>query len=507
LNNPRVPWIHCPWCKSERRLISTSRSSLQTPQRRCNSAAIQKALRRETSRRYASTATQKTAAASNGLRNTLLGLATVLFASAGYIYITDTRASFHRYVAVPVLRFIYPDAEDAHHAGVELLKMLYNAGLYPRERGNIDADDLLTVEVFGQTLQNPIGISAGLDKDGQIPDALFALGASIVEIGGITPRPQPGNPKPRVWRIPSQEAMLNRYGLNSSGAVAVARALRKRVLHFAESIGLGMGYESAQAVLDGTANVPPGSLQNGKLLAVQIAKQKDTPEQDFAAVAADYVSCVQELGLYADILVVNVSSPNTPGLRTLQRAEPLQHILTSVVNAAQAVPRQNRTPAVMVKVSPDESGPEDIAGICEAVWASGVDGVIVANTTRRRPVSHPNLLTISEAATMSEQGGYSGPALFDTTLSLVRRYREALDAPLREMARAGREQKDRPEAKVIFASGGISSGEDALRVCAAGASVAMAYTALTYQGVGFVTDAKREMRRRIAEAMAKERKP
>lgn len=382
------------------------------------------------------------------------------------------------------MRLLYPDAEDAHHAGVSSMATLYTLGLHPRERSHTDDDGALRTTIFGHPLANPLAISGGLDKNGEAIDPLFALGPSILEIGGITPLPQEGNPKPRVWRLPSQNAMLNRYGLNSQGAAAVALTLRRRVRAYADRLGW-TGPEGEFAVLDGAANVPPGSLLPGRLLAVQIAKNKDTPESDTAAVAADYVACVTALGPYADILVVNVSSPNTPGLRSLQKTEPLTRILAAVVEAANQVPRRTK-PAVMVKVSPDEAADEDINGIADAVWRAGVHGVIVANTTKSRPVHAPSLLTAQESHALAETGGYSGPGLLEKTIDLVGRYRRALDAPLREGA-------DQREEKVIFASGGICNGADVRRALEAGASVAMAYTALTYGGAGWVTETKREL--------------
>ncbi|KAI9725725.1 MAG: Dihydroorotate dehydrogenase (quinone), mitochondrial [Chrysothrix sp. TS-e1954] len=407
-----------------------------------------------------------------------------------YYYVTDTRSSVHSWLVVPLLRFLYPDAEDAHSAGTSALKWLYRMGAYPRERKGDDASETLQVEVFGKKLSNPFAISGGLDKHGEVVSPLFALGPSIVEIGGVTPLPQDGNDKPRVWRVGSQKGMINRYGLNSKGAAQVARELRIRIKKFAESVGLGIDEDAERAVLDGEAGVPPGSLIPGKLLAVQIAKNKATPDSDLAAVREDYVSCVQQLGKYADIIVVNVSSPNTAGLRKLQQREPLKQILTGVMDAANSVDR-NEKPAVMVKVSPDEDSESDIFGICLAVWQTGVDGVIVGNTTKTRPrVSSLDAqhMTESEGKALAETGGYSGPQLLDKTVKLIKRYRETLDEPLDIY------KDEKLTRKTIFASGGITSGEDALKVIDAGASIAMVYTALTYGGSGFFSTAKKQMR-------------
>ena len=208
----------------------------------------------------------------------------------------------------------------------------------------------------------------------------------------------------------------------------MAMHLRHRVREFAHFKGFGHDAEAEKFVLDGHANVPPGSLTPGRLLAVNIAKNKHTPDHDIERVKQDYVYCVDQLGPYADILVVNVSSPNTPGLRSLQQTKPLTRILSGVVEAAQNVDRKKK-PAVMVKVSPDEDSDAQIAGICEAVWDSGVDGVILGNTTNRRPDPLPvgYRLSPAEEHVLLEQGGYSGPQLFGRTLALVKKYRKLLN--------------------------------------------------------------------------------
>ncbi|KAJ5087604.1 hypothetical protein N7456_011220 [Penicillium angulare] len=414
----------------------------------------------------------------------------------GYVYGTDTRASIHRYAMVPLIRAVYPDAEDAHHFGVDILKELYQYGLHPRERGNPDRNGDLSTEVFGHTLSNPIGISAGLDKHGEIPDPLFDLGPAIVEIGGTTPLPQDGNPRPRVFRVPSQNGMINRYGLNSKGADNMAAILKQRVRDFAYATGFGDYENVEQRILNGEANVPPGSLVPGKLLAVQVAKNKLTPDNDIDAISRDYVYCVDRLAQYADILVVNVSSPNTPGLRDLQATAPLTAILTAVVGSAKNVERKTK-PHVMVKVSPDEDSDEQISGICEAVWNSGVDGVIVGNTTNRRPDPSQSTLPEKEQQTMKETGGYSGPELFDRSTALVARYRSLLDQGPSQASDAAEQSPAEQPRKVLFVSGGITNGQQALAALNAGASVAMMYTGITYGGIGTVTRVKQEMREEL----------
>ena len=506
---------------------------------------------------------------------------------------------------------VFPDAEDAHHFGTAALKELHTLGLHPRERGSDVQDSRLAVEVFGEKLSNPIGISGGLDKGAEIPDALFAIGPSVVEIGGITPLPQVGNIKPRVFRLASQNALINRYGLNSDGADVVAMRLRQRLREYTYQHGFGIDETAEEIVLNGGAGVPPGSLVPGKLLAVQIAKNKLTPDNDLDAVVRDHVVCVEKLARYADIITVNVSSPNTPGLRALQSKGPLTSILTAVVDTANRTDRQIK-PVVMVKVSPDEDSDAQVQGICDAVWESGVAGVIVGNTTMKRPDPLPLGYTLpaKDAQALLETGGYSGPQLFERTKSLVAKYRKALDqgpspdaelpskpadttkpqvqepssdtdakviqqveaSTARDLANlkpmdeeiasksrtdssgenlplirlperhssseetptsanaatpvaittqsaatsdapftgkpssllpdSGRGKALNSPQKVIFASGGITNGEQALEVLNAGASVAMCYTGVVYGGVGTISRIKAEMRDQITAGKA-----
>jgi len=594
----------------------TQKLFLRAPSRPCYPTAANLAFTRRRppfglTRRFASTDRERSTATSR-LLNVFYGASLLLGLGIIYVYITDTRAGVHRWIVVPALRLIYREPEDAHRFGNQALKTLWEFGLHPRERGDPDKKQDLSVEVFGHVLSNPIATSAGIDKQAEIPDALFDIGPAIIEIGGTTPLPQPGNEKPRVFRLASQNALINRYGLNSEGADHVALRLRNRVRKFAHSLGLGQDEAAEQFILDGRAGVPPGSLIEGKLLAVNIAKNKTTPEDDVEAVTKDYVYCVEKLGPYADILVVNVSSPNTPGLRSLQQSDKLKQILHGVVQAANAVNRATK-PAVMVKVSPDEDSDDQIAGICDAVWLAGVDGVIVGNTTNRRPEPLPHLkhLTPREEGYLLEQGGFSGPHLFGQTVALVKKYKQSLTqrppalealsrrktaleaeadriktsiqastgisltenpdqdpvtafvdaeaiptnlsepadsetqpsistpteptesetgqgpsktgdddaahkieqiehvtieeeqlesieealAPL--LAEAEQDALDKP--KVIFATGGITNGKQALEVLNAGATVAMVYTALVYGGVGTISRIKREMRQEIKE--------
>lgn len=399
------------------------------------------------------------------LKTIILTAGTGLVLYAGFHAVTDTRFStLHRHIVVPVLRKLYPDGEEAHHVGSMAMKKMGDLGINIRERGNQDAEGDLAVEIFGETLWNPIGTSAGIDKGAEVPDELLALGGAYVEVGGIVPRPQEGNAKPRLFRVVSQNALINRFGLNSEGADKVAMRLRERVRAYAIRMGLGADAAAERKVLDGEAGVPPGSLIPGKLMGVQIGKNKETPD-DIESVVGDYVTCVEKLGRYADVIVVNVSSPNTEGLRDLQAQGPLTRILSEVTKAAQKIDRKNK-PRVMVKVSPDEDSQEQVSGICQAIYDSGVDGVIVGNTTKQRP--SPAALTEEEKLIFQETGGYSGPQLFPRTVKLVGKYRQILD-------KEG--MKHNGDKKIVFGSGGITNGKQALEVLKAGADMVQVYTA------------------------------
>lgn len=405
-----------------------------------------------------------------------------LFLWLGTYYATDTRSGYHRWFTVPLWQAVHDDAEEAHESGVGILQSLYRLGIHPRERSDMP---IQATEVLGYVLSNPMAVSAGLDKGANLIDPLFALGPAIVEVGGVTPLPQDGNARPRVWRLPPQNALVNRYGLNSEGADRVASRLQNRLREYGSSRGRGYGEEVENLILDGDANVPPGSLKRGKLLAIQIAKNKSTPDHDLEAVERDYIYCVERLAKFADIITVNVSSPNTPGLRNLQKVQPLTKLLTGIVKATKDIKRRTK-PHIMVKISPDEDLDRDIRGVCEAVWRSGVDGVIVGNTTKLRP----DLANLDEEAlqVMQEPGGYSGPMSFGRTLSLIERYRKTLDDP----SQPGHDQNE-SSSKVIFASGGISNAEDAFDALRAGASVVMVYTSLMYEGAGFFTRVKNQL--------------
>ncbi len=305
------------------------------------------------------------------------------------------------------------EAERAHRLTIWALRN----GLVPGGGGR----HRVPVTVWGKTAPNPIGLAAGFDKNAEAVEALFRLGFGLVEIGSVTPRPQPGNPQPRVFRLVEDRGVINRLGFNNEGVDAVER----RLAGFREK---------------GTA---PG------LLGVNLGKNKDSPEA-----APDYAIGAKRLAPYADYLVINVSSPNTPELRALQSHFELERIIEATRDAMSA----NPVPLV-VKIAPDlkQADKEEIA---VAALDEGLDGLIVSNTTVERPDS-------LSSPRKAETGGLSGRPLRRPSTSL-----------LAEMHRL-------TEGKILLiGTGGVSSSQDVEAKQAAGATLVQLYTGLVYKGPG-----------------------
>jgi dihydroorotate dehydrogenase len=306
-------------------------------------------------------------------------------------------------------------AERAHRLSLRLLTSMPRAWL-----GTNGADDpILASHLFGLDFPNPVGLAAGYDKNAEAFIAALALGFGFVEIGSVTPRPQPGNPRPRLFRLGEDRAVINRMGFNNDGLDAVAARLARRQGHGIIGANLGKNKDSADA-------------------------------------AADYVAGVRVLGPHADYLVINVSSPNTPGLRALQGREPLAALIAAVRGA-----RKAERPPLLLKIAPDltESDKQDIA---EVALSSGLDGLIVSNTTIARPDS-------LRSAAKAETGGLSGRPLFAPSTALL--------ADMYRLTRG---------SLPLIGVGGISSVEDAYAKIRAGASLLQIYTALVYEGVGLI---------------------
>ena len=303
-------------------------------------------------------------------------------------------------------------AEAAHKASLKALK----AGLGPKLPGK--ADPVLATSIAGIELAHPVGLAAGYDKNGEAPDALLAAGFAFVELGAVTPRPQAGNPQPRLFRLSEDRAVINRMGFNNEGLDALKARLEARA-------------------------GKPG------IVGINLGANKDSEDR-----AGDYVTLVKSLKGLASFFTVNISSPNTPGLRDMQGAEALNDLLKRVNDARWTEP-------VFLKVAPDldEAG---IEAITRAALDNRMSGLIVSNTTLARPDT-------LKSRHKGEAGGLSGAPLTDMSNSVLRRFRQLVGADL-----------------PLIGVGGINSVESAYARIRSGASALQLYTALVYEGPGLV---------------------
>ena len=310
----------------------------------------------------------------------------------------------------PLLRALPP--ESAHRVTLAALAAGFGG------RAATADPPILAQGVWGRNFPNPIGIAAGFDKDALAPDALLRLGFGFAEIGTVTPRPQPGNPKPRVFRLDADGALINRLGFNSGGLDRVVARLERR-----------RGY--------------------GGIVGVNIGRNRDSTDA-----VSDYAEGVRRTAALADYLVVNVSSPNTPGLRDLQARGVLEDLLRRLLAARSDT---GASPPVLVKIAPDLS-PEERADIAAAALAAGIDGIVVANTTVGRP---PGLRSRAQG----EVGGLSGRPLFAPSTALVGEMYRLTGGRL-----------------PLIGVGGVASAADAYAKIRAGASLVQLYTALVFAG-------------------------
>lgn len=289
----------------------------------------------------------------------------------------------------------------------------------------------LTVTAFGREFPGPLGMAAGFDKDAELAEGLTAVGFGFVEVGTVTAQAQPGNPAPRLFRLVPDRAIVNRMGFNNHGAAAAAGRLRElRERHTAKG-------------------------RRGPVVGANIGKTKVVPEEE---AAADYAASARELAGLADYMVVNVSSPNTPGLRGLQAAEHLRPILEAVRTALDAEGAGDMP--LLVKIAPDLAD-EDVDAVADLALELGLDGIIATNTTVAREGLATDPVTVEAAGA----GGLSGAPLKKRALQVLRRLR----------ARTG-------DRLVLIAAGGIETPEDAWERIRAGATLVQAYTGLIYGG-------------------------
>ncbi|WP_295817146.1 quinone-dependent dihydroorotate dehydrogenase [uncultured Deinococcus sp.] len=338
----------------------------------------------------------------------------------------------YRSLAKPLLFRL--DAERAHHLTLGALEAASRVPGWPVLARTVTAPQgtRLAQTVWGQTYASPVGLAAGLDKNGVAVPAFGALGFGFLEVGTVTPRPQPGNDRPRLFRLPDDDALINRMGFNNAGADAL----------------------SGRLTALGTRPVP---------VWANIGKNKATANED---ATADYLTCVRVLQDVADAFVVNVSSPNTPGLRALQAAGDLELLLRAVVAEVEAGRvRTLRHPPVLVKLAPDLH-PDDFGASVQAALDAGAQGVIVSNTTLSRDgLTHPN---------REQAGGLSGRPLTMRSTALVR------DAYRITRGRIP-----------VVGVGGIFTAQDAYDKLRAGAHLVEVYSALIYRGPGLVRELNR----------------
>lgn len=329
---------------------------------------------------------------------------------------------FERF-ARPVLRHF--DPEDAHRLAIKSLKFL------PR-MSEAKEDPRLSIRAFGLNFPNPVGVAPGFDKNAEAPDALLRLGFGFVEVGTVTPRAQAGNPRPRIFRLDADEAVINRLGFNNDG--------EQRVLHrLAARAG------------------------EGGIVGVNIGANKDSADR-----VADYVKLIGSFAPVASYVTVNISSPNTPGLRDLQQGKALDNLLARVIEARDHVSHNAGPTPVLLKIAPDLSlsDLDDIVGVARA---RKVDGMIVSNTTLARP-------EMREREKSIEQGGLSGKPLFALSTRMLA------------------EVFVRAENKFpLIGVGGVDSGAAALTKIKAGATLVQLYTGMVFRGPGLAASIKREL--------------
>ena len=337
-------------------------------------------------------------------------------------------------IVIKPLLFLFPP-ELAHGIVAGLMKLAFTLpGMAVLiKKSFVLKNRKLERNVFGITFPNPVGLAAGFDKDGKMFNELSSLGFGFIEIGTVTPKAQPGNPKPRLFRLAKDEALINRMGFNNDGAQRAAERLKKR---------------------------KPGIIIGGN-----IGKNKNTPNEQ---AVYDYLECFEMLYNYVDYFVVNVSSPNTPGLRALQDRGPLTEILMKVKNASK---QKNPSKPVLLKLAPDLTN-EQLDDIIEIIKETGTDGIIATNTTIQRDnlKTHPTYIEAIGA------GGLSGKPVKARSTEVIRYLSEKSN-----------------QAFPIIGVGGIHSPEDAIEKLEAGASLVQLYTGFIYEGPSLIKRINKEI--------------
>ncbi|MFZ9584738.1 MAG: quinone-dependent dihydroorotate dehydrogenase [Pseudohongiellaceae bacterium] len=324
--------------------------------------------------------------------------------------------------------FLLP-AEASHDLGLRGLRLLERLGWIGLLKPRIPARP---VTVFGLLFDNPVGLAAGLDKNADYLDALGALGFGFVEVGTVTPRPQPGNPRPRLFRLPAERALINRMGFNNKGVDHLVAQLRRR--------------------------------RYRGIVGVNIGKNLSTPVE---SAVDDYLHCLRKVYAEADYVVVNLSSPNTPGLRALQFGEPLARLLATLETERQRLALETaREVPLLLKIAPDLT-PEEVEGIAATVRQSGIAGVIATNTTLSRS-------GVEGSALATEAGGLSGAPLAAAATAVLHQLSSALGS-----------------AVPVIGVGGIVEGRQVAEKQAAGAALVQVYSGFIFRGPALIAEAVR----------------
>ncbi len=325
------------------------------------------------------------------------------------------------------------EPETAHKLAIAALKYLPRFAI-------LDDSARLSVNLFGRHFSNPIGLAAGFDKQCEATHALLALGFGFVELGGVVPLPQPGNPRPRVFRLPSDEAMINRFGLNSDGLEIICQRLRKR-------------------------NTNKG------VVGINIGANKDSIDR-----TTDFITCIAALNDLSDFLTINVSSPNTPGLRDLQGEQYLDDLLARSFDIREKTDeRRGDRESRARKMAPDRKL-DSLDAIVETALRRRVDAIAISNTTVARPA------TLHDQSVAKEAGGLSGKPLFSVSTRLLA------------------ETYSRVGTRIpLIGVGGVDSGETAWKKILAGATLVQLYTALIYKGPGLIKNIKNDLVARIPD--------
>jgi len=329
------------------------------------------------------------------------------------------------YAFLRKLLFLLPP-ETAHHFTLNCLRWFYRPKLVERCRKHLPEHP---VQLFGLSFANPVGLAAGLDKDGQCLDAWFGIGFGFVEVGTVTPKPQAGNPKPRLFRLTAADALINRMGFNNKGVDALVKRLQQRRV--------------------------------SGVVGVNIGKNRDTPLEK---AVDDYRYCLSKVYPHADYVTVNISSPNTPGLRELQGADYLDHLLLELMQTRDTLEKvwQRRIP-LLVKIAPDLTEKE-LSVMVKIFKKHAVDGIIATNTS----IDHSAVAALKQG---DEKGGLSGKPIFKQAKNIIEQLSRLTEGNM-----------------PIIAVGGISSAEDAQSMLSAGASAVQLYTGLIYEGPSLISN-------------------